>query len=148
MNAAVVVAALITVAAAPGRGHTQFVADVPPNRVFLPDVRGGDQYLRATWHPESATMVFSHWSGEVCMASTPVALTDCTELIELQIRSLSQVADRRLAPVSAPMPKPQPPGKMDRLRTLVRPKLAEVIDATARFLPSGRSEVRQKIRDL
>ncbi len=135
-------------AAAPGRGHTQVVADVPPNRVFLPDVRGGDQYLRATWHPESATIVFSHWSGEVCVASTPVALTDCTELIELQIRSLSQVADRRLAPVSAPKGKPKPPGTMDRLRTLVRPKLAEVIDATARFLPNGRSEGRQKIRDL
>jgi hypothetical protein len=134
------------VAAAPGRGHTQSVAEVPPNRVFLADVRGGDQYLRATWHPESATIVFSHWNGEVCMASTPVALTDCAELIELQVRSLSQVAGRRLAPVAAP--KPKPPGTMDRLRTLVRPKLAEVIDATARFLPNGRSEGRQKIRDL
>jgi hypothetical protein len=138
----------ITVAAAPRKGHTQGVADVPPNRVFLADVRGGDQYLRATWHPESATIVFSHWNGEVCMASTPVALTDCAELIELQVRSLSQVADQWLAPVTVPKSMPKPPGTMDRLRTLVRPKLAEVIDATARFLPNGRSEGRQKIRDF
>ena len=120
------------------------MAEAPPNRVFLPDIRGGDQYLRATWHPESATIVFSHWSGEVCMASTPVALTDCVELIELQVRSLSQLADRRLAPAIAPIP----PGTMDRLRTLLRPKLADVIDATARFLPHGRSDGRQRIRDL
>ena len=134
----------ITLADAPGRGHTQGVAEVPPNRVFLADVRGGDQYLRATWHPESATIVFSHWNGEVCMASTPVALTDCVELIELQVRSLSHLADRGLAPATAP----QPPGTMDRLRTLLRPKLAEVVDATARFLPHGRSDGRQRIRDL
>jgi hypothetical protein len=120
------------------------VAEAPPNRVFLPDIRGGDQYLRATWHPESATIVFSHWSGEVCVASTPVALTDCVELIELQVRSLSQLADRRLAPVAAQIP----PGTMDRLRTLLRPKLADVVDATARFLPHGRSDSRQRIQDL
>jgi hypothetical protein len=121
------------------------VADAPPNRVFLPDVRGGDQYLRATWHPDSATIVFSHWNGEVCMASTPVALTDCAELVELQVRSLSQVASRQLAPAWAP---PPPRSTRDRLRTMLRPKVAEVIDATARFLPSGRSGDRAKIRDL
>jgi hypothetical protein len=119
------------------------VAEAPPNRVFLPDVRGGDQYLRATWHPESATVVFSHWNGEVCMASTPVALTDCTELIELQVRALSQVADRQLAPHATPAS----PRTMGRLRTLLRPKMAEVIDATARFLPKGKNESR-RIRDL
>jgi hypothetical protein len=131
------------VAADPGKGHTQHVAEAPPNRVFLPDVRGGDQYLRATWHPESATVVFSHWNGEVCMASTPVALTDCTELMQLQIRALSQVADRQLTPHAAPTS----PKTMDRLRTLLRPKMAEVIDATARFLPKGKNDGR-RIRDL
>lgn len=132
-----------TVAAEPGKGHTQHVAEAPPNRVFLADVRGGDQYLRATWHPESATIVFSHWNGEVCMASTPVALTDCTELIELQVRSLSQVANRRVAP-TAELAQAR---TMERLRSLLRPKMAEVIDATARFLPKGRSDGR-RIRDL
>ena len=121
------------------------MAHAPPNRVFLPDVRGGDQYLRATWHPDSATIVFSHWSGEVCVASTPVALTDCTELVELQVRSLSEVASRQFAPASAP---PPPGTTMDRLRAVLRPKVAEVIDATARFRPSGRGGDRQKIRDL
>ncbi len=35
---------------------------MPPNRVFLEDVRGKDAYLRATWHDDSATIVFSHWA--------------------------------------------------------------------------------------
>ena len=69
------------------------MADVPPNRVFLPDARGGDLYLRATWHPQSATVVFSHWDGEVCVASTPVALSDSTKVIDLLVRALSEVAD-------------------------------------------------------
>jgi hypothetical protein len=133
----------LTLAAIPGRGHTHDVAEAPPNRVFLADVRGGDQYLRATWHPESSTIVFSHWNGEVCMASTPVALTDCTELIELQVRSLSQVANRRLAPTTAP----KHSGAAERLRALLRPKMADVIDATARFLPKAKSD-RRRIRDL
>jgi hypothetical protein len=112
---------------------------VPPNRVYLADVRGGDQYLRATWHPESATIVFSHWNGEICTASTPVALTDCTPLIDLQVRSLSQMASRQVG-AAAPA---RPAGIVERLRTHLRPKLGEVIDATASFLPGGRSGGRQ-----
>jgi hypothetical protein len=78
------------------------------------------------------------------MASTPVALTDCVDLIELQVRALSQLAERRLAPPAAPIP----PGTMDRLRSLLRPKLADVVDATARFLPHARNDGRERIRDL
>jgi hypothetical protein len=117
-------------------GHTQVVAVEPPNRIFLTDMRGGDQYLRATWHPESATIVFSHWVGEVCMASTPVGLTESAKLIDLQVRALSEVADRHVPPVVLSGPS----GPLERLRRRLRPKLADVIDASARFFPAGRSE--------
>jgi len=115
------------------------VAEMPPNRVFLADVRGRDQYLSTTWHPDSATIVFSHWDGEVCLASTPVALTDSTKLIDLMVRALSQVADRRLAPEVPP----RTLSALERLRNRIRPTLAEVIDASSRFLPSGRSQGQQ-----
>jgi hypothetical protein len=108
------------------------VAEVPPNRVYLPDARGGDLYLRATWHPQSATIVFSHWDGEVCMASTPVALSDSTKVIDLLVRALSEVADRQLGVVTPAAP-PQPRSALDRLRHRLRPRLADVIDASARF---------------
>jgi hypothetical protein len=106
----------------------------PTNRVFLTDVRGSDLYLWATRHPDSATIVFSHWSGEVCMASTPVNLTDCTKLIDLMVRSLSAVAERRLPPVEPPRPR----SVVELLKDRLRPRLAEVIDASTRFLPTGR----------
>jgi hypothetical protein len=130
----------IAVAAGSYWRHTQGVAEAPPNRVFLADVRGGDQYLRTTWHPDSSTIVFSHWHGDVCLSSTPVALTDSTKLIDLMVRALSEVADRRLSP-AAPV---KAPSTITRLRNRLRPRLADVIDASARFLPSGRSDSHQR----
>jgi hypothetical protein len=115
------------------------VAHVPPNRVFLPDVRGGDQYLRATWHAESGTIVFSHWNGEVCMASTPVALTECAPLIDLQVRSLCQMGLRQGGPTGPS----QRPGTLGRLRSFFRPKLADVVDLTQSFLAGTRHGGRQ-----
>jgi hypothetical protein len=129
----------IALAASAPLVHTQEVAEAPPNRVFLTDVRGGDMFLRATWHPESATIVFSHWNGEVCMASTPVGLTESTKLIDLMVRSLSAVAGRRLPPAEPPRPQ----GVIERLKMRLRPRLAEVIDASTRFLPTGRVDRRQ-----
>ena len=108
------------------------MADVPPNRVFVPDARGGDLYLRATWHPQSATVVFSHWDGEVCVASTPVALSDSTKVIDLLVRALSEVADRQLEAATTAAA-PQPGRALDRLRRRLHPKLADVIDASTRF---------------
>jgi len=117
------------------------VAQTPPNRVFLDDVRGNDLYLRATWHNDSATIVFSHWNGEVCVASTPVALTDCPKLIDLMVRSLSAVAQRSASPAEPPRSR----GAMARLKDRLSPRLAEVVDASARFLPTGRAD-RERYR--
>ncbi len=68
------------------------------------------------------------------MASTPVALTDSTKLIDLMIRSLSELADRRL-PQAEP---PRPRTFTERMKERLRPRMAEVIDVSARFLPTGR----------
>jgi hypothetical protein len=116
------------------------VAVERPNRVFLADIRGGDQYLRATWHAESDTVVFSHWSGEVCLASTPLALTDSAQLVDLLVRALADTAGRRIPAV--PASPPRSPGLAERIRRAIRPRLAEVIDASARFLPAARPDAR------
>ena len=60
------------------------------NRVFLADGRGGDRYLRVTFHPDTDTVVFSHWHGDVCVASTPVSLAEAAKLIELLARASGQ----------------------------------------------------------
>jgi hypothetical protein len=68
------------------------------------------------------------------MASTPVASTDSTKLIDLMVRSLSAVAERRLPPAEPPRPRTV----IERINDRLRPRLAEVIDASTRFLPMGR----------
>ena len=51
--------------------------------MLLGDARDPDRYLRVTWHPESETVVFSHWHGGVCAASTPVQLPEASRLAEM-----------------------------------------------------------------
>jgi hypothetical protein len=52
-------------------------------RVFVPDVRGRDRYLRVTWHKESATLVWSQWQGDRCIGSTRVSLADSLQLVDM-----------------------------------------------------------------
>jgi hypothetical protein len=67
---------------------------MPSRRAFLADVRGDDRYFRATWHPDTSVVVLSHWIGEVCTASTPVALADVSQLIGLLVNALQEAAGR------------------------------------------------------
>jgi hypothetical protein len=52
-------------------------------RLYLADSRPGGRHMRVTWHPESATVVFSHWVGGCCVASTAVAIEEVGPLIGL-----------------------------------------------------------------
>ncbi|MDA8044653.1 MAG: hypothetical protein M0Z30_05360 [Actinomycetota bacterium] len=68
-------------------GHTK--------SVLLGDARDPERCLRATWHPDSATVVFSFWNGPVCAASTPVDLADASRLVDLLVGALRQTAEGR-----------------------------------------------------
>jgi len=105
------------------------VAELTTRRIYVPDVRGNDQYLRATWHPETAVVVVSHWVGEVCVASTPVGVADLSNLIGLLVTALQDAATRPL-PETATPPAALPrriTGVVERLRARLRPTLAQVI---------------------
>jgi hypothetical protein len=60
--------------------------------VALPDARSDERVLRITWHPATATLVFSHWTGSVCTASTPVRLQDAAKVIDLLVGALTDQA--------------------------------------------------------
>lgn len=65
---------------------TVILLDVEEGRsrtVLLGDARGGERYLRVTWHAESDTVVFSHWQGPVCAATTSVSCSEASRLVEL-----------------------------------------------------------------
>lgn len=72
------------------------VDEVRTRTLTLPDGRGGDRFLRVTWHPTTATVVFSHWTGSLCTASTPMSLAEASRLIELLVGALRGLANEAL----------------------------------------------------
>lgn len=68
-------------------------------RIYLPDVRGRERYLRVTWHRDSSTLVWSQWQGDRCVASTRVSLADSLPLAELILDALEGTAPPPLAAV-------------------------------------------------
>ena len=71
--------------------------------LVLPDSRGGDRFLRVTWHPASSTVVFSHWTGSICTASTPVTLDDASRLVELFVGALRGLAKGAISAQGGPV---------------------------------------------
>lgn len=107
------------------------MVEVPQRRLMTADSRRAGRHLRVTWHSGSSTMVFSHWDGAVCTASTPVSLHDTPELAQLIIGAL---ADEVSAPASAPNPvRPQATG-WDWFRERGRRRWTEVVEATEALL--------------
>lgn len=79
--------------------------------VLLGDARDTDRYLRVTWHPGSSTVVFSHWNGPVCAASTPVELDDASHLVELLVGALREAASTHAEETAVmKMPRRSDPG--------------------------------------
>lgn len=54
----------------------------------VPDRRPGDRRLRVSWHPETSTVVFSHWVEGLCVASTPVTVSDAEAVLRFLAASL------------------------------------------------------------
>lgn len=93
--------------------------------VAIGDARGNERWLRVTWHPDTQTVVFSHWNGDVCSASTRVHLGDATKVIDLVIRALRDAVDRQPNVPNAP----QTPRRdwLEKLRRVARPQMAKVM---------------------
>ena len=90
---------------------------------MINDVRGDDRYLRVTWHPETHVLVFSHWDGSLCRASTPVRLGDAAKVVELVVRGLREALEGQ------PDRSATGAGREDwlsRVRRTVKPSLAKI----------------------
>ena len=111
-------------------------------RLFLPDVRGEERYLRVTWHRDSSTIVFSHWRGDVCVASTPISLNDASRLIGLVVGALKDAA---AYPATTQAQRPADaaiaaPGVLGFLRRRLRPQIAQVVRLPERRREAGSKE--------
>jgi len=77
------------------------VAELKPtgrHRVFVPQALGSDEFLRVTWHESDRVVVFSHWQGDICVAATPVLVTDTADLTALLVDALGDAANHPLVP--------------------------------------------------
>ena len=86
-------------------------------------MRGDDRCLRVTWHPETQLLVFSHWDGSLCRASTPVRLGDAAKVVELVMRGLREALEHQPDHSAA---EAKQGGWLGMLRRLAQPSLAKV----------------------
>src|SRR5258707_9648108 len=115
------------------RAHHEDVAEHKPrgrHRVFVPQALGADEFLRVTWHESDRVVVFSHWQGEICVAATPVLVTDTADLTGLLVDALGAAASNPILPGAA-----RAETLRDQLRNLLRrhrpsPSRARVIART------------------
>jgi len=103
-------------------------------RTYVRNSRSDEEYLRVTWHPGASTIVLSHWTDQICTASTPIALADAPVLIELLVAALADAATANAAegPASPAAPPTRAERTWSRLRSRLRPQLAQIVPLRAR----------------
>jgi hypothetical protein len=91
---------------------------------MIPDARGHGASLRVTRHPEQRKVVLSHWRDGLCVASTPIELSEVSALIGVFADALGDAIDataenptvsNRRSPISV-------------IRSWLRPGFAQIID--------------------
>jgi hypothetical protein len=95
-----------------------------PRRLSIPDARGHGATLRVTKHPEQRKIVLSHWRDGVCVASTPVELSEVPALI-------GALADGLADAIDTPMESIVPSSKQSLLSVIrgwLRPRLAQITE--------------------
>jgi len=101
-----------------------FVSAVP-NRLNIPDTRGHGASLRVTRHADQRRVVLSHWRDGICVASTPIDLSEVPALIGLLAEALGDaVATSDSQPTNAPLRS----SPWSKIRNFFRPTLAKVVD--------------------
>lgn len=56
--------------------------------VEIPDQRASGRFLRVSWHRKRGVVVISQWRDGVCVATTPVELTQVPRIVRLLVQAL------------------------------------------------------------
>jgi len=98
---------------------------MPPRRLSIPDARGQGATLRVTKHAEQRKIVLSHWRDGVCVASTPVELSEVPALIGVLADALGDAID---APPNESTSAPSKGSLLSVVRSWLRPRLAQITE--------------------
>ncbi|MBF6556293.1 MAG: hypothetical protein IVW52_08980 [Acidimicrobiales bacterium] len=98
------------------------------NRLSIPDARGGGANLRVTGHADQGKVVVSHWRDGVCVASTPIELSQVPALIAVLANALGQAVATPETPTRGT---PPPASWLSTVRGLLRPTVAKIVDLRA-----------------
>jgi hypothetical protein len=98
---------------------------VHPTRLTIPDARGQGATLRVTQHPEQRKIVLSHWRDSVCVASTPIELSEVPALIGALADALADAID---APGQQPAERDRGRMLLAAVRDWLRPRMAQVTE--------------------
>ena len=124
---------------AAGSYHPEPVAEWAPGRtrrIYLPDLRGTDQYVRMTWHPVGRVVVVSHWDGERCTAASQMDIGDAREVIALLTEALTDASQH--TPPATAAPAPTRPGPVQRVwRSLLGRRRRPAAPVVRLVPPSG-----------
>ncbi len=115
-----------------------------PRRLSIPDARGQGATLTVTRHPEQRKIVLSHWRDGLCVASTPVDVTELAALIGVLADALGDAVDAPTQPVAD---SPQRPSLLSSIRKWIRPKLARVGELRLVGEPTEHTKVAQQPRE-
>jgi hypothetical protein len=99
-----------------------------PRSLNIPDSRGQGATLRVTRHPEQNKVVLSHWRDGVCVASTPIDLTDVSALIGVLADALGDAIDLTSPASGTPSRGAQ---LLAELRAWLKPRLAQIVELRA-----------------
>jgi hypothetical protein len=98
-----------------------------PNRLNIPDARGRGASLRVTRHHEERKIVLSHWRDGVCVASTPIELSEVSALIGVLADALGDAVVAAAPPLTTATVTGRP-SLVASLRNWFRPKLAQITE--------------------
>lgn len=112
-----------------------------PNRLTIPDARGRGASLRVTRHSEQRKIVVSHWRDGLCVASTPIELSEVPALIGVLADALGDAVDTSGRTWVAP---PQRASLPSAVRGWLRPKLAHVTELRSVRESHGEEKVAER----
>lgn len=71
------------------------VVALPVSGAILRDARGGDRWMRVTWHDEADLVVLSLWRGDACVATVRLTPEQVPALVNDLVSGLSARGDSR-----------------------------------------------------